>query len=94
MKDLIYAAIIEECERLEHEGAYIGTGHHLAQRLSVMAEIGLLPKQQAKIYKQLPSTSREIGSTLKLKSNAVSAQLKSMKEKGVVTFKDGKWWKN
>ena len=32
----IYAAIIGETERLEHEKIYRGNGHHLAQRLTAM----------------------------------------------------------
>ena len=36
----VYAAIIGECERLEHEKIYRGNGHHLAQKLTKMIEEG------------------------------------------------------
>lgn len=35
-KNTAYEAIIEETERLEHAGTYLGNGHHLAQRLVKM----------------------------------------------------------
>lgn len=35
-KNTSYRAMIEELERLEHDGMYKGNGHHLAQRLVEM----------------------------------------------------------
>lgn len=41
----VYAAIIGETERLEHEGIYKGNGHHLAQRLTAMIMEKLKPEK-------------------------------------------------
>ena len=35
-KNIAYKSIIQELERLEHNGTYKGNGHHLAQRLVTM----------------------------------------------------------
>jgi hypothetical protein len=36
MSNEVYAAIIGECEKMEHMGAFKGNGHHLAQKLTLM----------------------------------------------------------
>ena len=39
---IVYAAIIRECESLEHRDIYLGNGHHLAQRLLEMVKNKLI----------------------------------------------------
>lgn len=102
IENRIYASISLHCEELENNRAYRGNGHHLAQRLTSMVAVGLLPKQQKKIYDALligvGKKVKDISKETKIPSKTVSAQLIQMQSKTLlISFKkDGKnklWFK-
>jgi hypothetical protein len=83
VENAIYTSIVSECKRLENKKKYRGSGKKLAQKLSFMVSVALLPKQQRDIYEVLtiePKTANQISSKLKLTSKLVSAQLNQMQK--------------
>ncbi len=79
----IYASIIGECERLEHDNLYKGNGHHLAQRLTKLVSAALLKGNQQTIYNALtttPMSTRAIAKAIGMPSKIVSALLKQIKD--------------
>lgn len=83
IENKIYAAIIGACEEKEANKSYRGNGHHLAQELTNLVSIGLLPKQQRIIYDALDTigkTSKQLSMELGISSKNVSSQLKQMYE--------------
>jgi DNA-binding NarL/FixJ family response regulator len=81
IENKIYAALIGHCEEMESKDVYRGNGHHLAQRLASMVSVGLLPKEQRKIYDVLtvePQTTKEISEKVKKPTKTVSAHLKQI----------------
>ena len=90
----IYRGLIGECERLEHEGLYQGNGHHLAQRLTNMVLIELLPKKQRNIYDCLTDeyvTAKELADKAGVETKEISPNIKQINSKGtlVITTKEG-----
>lgn len=90
----IYRGLIGECERIEHEGIYKGNGHHLAQRLTNLVLIELLPKKQRNIYDCLTEsyvTAKELADLAKVETKEISPNIKQINSKGtlVITTKDG-----
>jgi DNA-binding CsgD family transcriptional regulator len=87
IENKIYASIIGACELLENKS--IGNGHHLAQRLTELVSIGLLPKEQKKIYDILtydPQTTTEIADKLGMSTKIVSTQLAQMNRKTLLIY--------
>lgn len=83
IENSIYDAIIAHCEDMEAAGSYKGNGHHLAQRLTNMVSIGLLPKNKRKIYDALtivPQLTKDIAEKVGMPPKTVSAQLKQMQK--------------
>jgi hypothetical protein len=81
LENVIYKSIIGHCEELESDRRYIGNGHHLAQELTKLVSIGLLPKEKRKIYDALtskPQLTKEIAAKVDMPSKTVSAQLQQM----------------
>lgn len=81
IENKIFASIISYCEEMEANEIYRGNGHHLAQRLTQMVSIGILPKQQRKIYNALtkePQSTKEIAEKVGMTTRLVSSQLRQM----------------
>jgi hypothetical protein len=90
----IYKGLILECERLEAEGTYKGSGHHLAQRLTVTVLVELLPKKQRHIYDCLDETyvtAKELADKAGVHTKELSPNIKQINSKGtlVVTKRFG-----
>lgn len=79
-----------ECERLDS-----GNGHRLAQRLSGLVLIELLPKNQRKLYDCLDDSfqsAKELADKIGVHTKEISPQIKQINTKGnlvVVKTKDG-----
>lgn len=87
----IYKSVIGECESLEHRGAYKGNGHHLAQRLTTMVLIGLLPKTQKRIYDALTmdyETTKTISEKTGLSTKFISSCMKQINSGGDLVMID------
>lgn len=72
----IYASIIGYCEGRERKP--VGNGHHMAQDLTTLVAIGLLPKQQRKVFDCLTKTEsncKEISLQCGISSKQVSSIL-------------------
>lgn len=85
----IYKGIITECEKLENEGSYKGNGHHLAQRLTSMILVQLLPKKQLHIYSQLGEeyvTAKELADKAGIHTKEVSPNIKQMNAQGTLVI--------
>ena len=103
IENTIYASVIGICERLEADKIYKGNGHHLAQKITALVSIGLLPKEKKKLYDcltDIPQTTKEISLKTGIPSKNVSSQLKQMLENSLLitqtTNSKGKvaWLKN
>ncbi len=89
IENAVYASIIETCQALEYDEIVIINGHHFAQKLSTLVVIGLLPKEQRKIFDVLtnkPQTTREIAKKLNMTTKIVSTQLKQIQDKTLLVF--------
>ncbi len=76
IENAIYASIVGYCEK--REGRPVGNGHHMAQDLTTLVAIGLLPKQQKKVFDcldKLESSCKEISLKCGLPSKQVSSIL-------------------
>lgn len=76
IENKVYAAIIGYCEG--REGKPVGNGHHMAQDLCTLVSIGLLSKQQRKVFDALttqPQKVKDISTTSGLPSKVVSSLL-------------------
>ena len=103
IENRIYKSIVSHCEVIQNNGQYMGNGHHLAQRLTSMVSIGLLSKQQSKIYESLTDSTegmsvKELSLKTKISSRAVASQLIQIyKKTQLLSFKkNGKnklWFK-
>jgi biotin operon repressor len=85
----VYASIIGSCQALEYEGPIRINGHHLAQKLTKEIVIGLLPKEQRKIYDVLTTefqTTKEIAIKVGMSTKIVSTQLKQIKDKTLLVY--------
>jgi len=83
IENRIYKSIILHCEEMEKKEQYKGNGHHLAQRLTSMVSVGLLSKQQGKIYEALTESSegmavKDISKKIKMPSRQVASQLRQI----------------
>lgn len=95
LQNKIYASIIGFCE--EKQGHTIGNGHHLAQELTNLVAIGLLPKGQRMVYDALESnyqTTKQISEKTGVPINVVSVHLsqicKTTTLAGFIELKNGK----
>lgn len=79
----IYRAIIQPLEELESKKILSTNGHHLAQKLTKLISIELLPDNQKKIYEALseePQSAREIADKVNMSTKLVSAYLGTMEK--------------
>lgn len=95
IENQVYAAIIGYCEG--REGNPVGNGHHMAQDLCTLVAIGLLSKQQRKVFDALttqPQKVKDISATCSLSSRVVSSILCLMcKQTLLVHFKKDRRFK-
>lgn len=84
IENKIYASLILACEEMEFEGKYKGNGHHLAQTLTNLVSVGLLPKEERKLYDVLtdkPQSTREIALKVGRNTKIVSSALMTIQKK-------------
>lgn len=84
IENKIYSSIIGACEAMEHDGTYKGNGHHLAQHLTTLVSISLLPRNQIVVYACLTreyQTAKEISKLCGIPTKNVSVILKQINQK-------------
>ena len=87
VENKIYSAIIGELELRESEGTLRCNGHHLAQKLTKLVSVSLLPSQQLLIYNALShtyQTAKEISTKTGLPTKIISSQIKLIQKKSLL----------
>lgn len=85
----IYKGLIGECEKIEHEGSYKGNGHHLAQKLTNLVLVELLPHKQRNIFDCLDGsykTAKEIAELAGIETKEISPNVNQINKKGTLVI--------
>jgi len=90
----IYRGLIAICEKREHDGAYHGNGHHLAQELTTSVLIELLPRNQRLLFDALTQThqtAKQLSEKTGFDTKTVSSMLRAINKEGtlVTSKKEG-----